>query len=140
MAGIGMMLGGAVINGIAFTGAGELFRMFDKNGYAEEMKRHNLAQEQLNKATVEWDQQRKQTIDYVNLQLQKEHQSAIDFQHVDNALSYYNELHPLNKVSIKNRPVLSEYYQPSEKMKNYEYLWIIVGMTSLGVLIYFFVK
>ena len=135
-----MMLGGAVINGIAFTGAGELFRMFDKNGYAEEMKRHNLAQEQLNKATVEWDQQRKQTIDYVNLQLQKEHQSAIDFQHVDNALSYYNELHPLNKVSIKNRPVLSEYYQPSEKMKNYEYLWIIVGMTSLGVLIYFFVK
>ena len=103
-----MMIGGAVINGIAFTGDGELFRMFDKNGYEQEMKRHNLAQEQLQKDTDEWEQHRKQTIDYVNLQLQKEHQASIDFQSVDNALSYYNELHPLNKVSVRNRPVLNE--------------------------------
>ena len=138
MAGVAMMVGGAIINGIAFTGAGELFRMFDKNGYAEEMKRYNLAQEQLQKDTAEWEQHRKQTIDYVNLQLQKEHQATIDFQSVDNALSYYNELHPLNKVSVRNRPILNEYYQPSEKMKNYEYLCIIVGMSGLGAVIYYF--
>ena len=29
MAGAAMMVGGAIINGIAFTGAGKLFRMFD---------------------------------------------------------------------------------------------------------------
>ena len=123
------MIGVAIVNGIAFTGAGELFRMFDKNGYAEEMKRHNLAQEQLNKATAEWEQHRKQTIDYVNLQLQKEHQASIDFQSVDNALDYYNELHPLDKVSVWNRPVLNEYYQ---------YLWIVVGMVGLGGAVYYF--
>ena len=98
------------------------------------MNRHNLAQEQLKKATAEWEQHRKQTIDYVNLQLQKEHQASIDFQSVDNALDYYNELHvhPLDRVSVRNRPVLNVYYQPSEKMKNYEYLWIIVGMAAFG--------
>ena len=35
---------------ISFAGAGFLFKMFDKNGYAEEMKRHNQALEELAKA------------------------------------------------------------------------------------------
>ena len=140
MAAIAMMLGGAVINGLAFSGAGELFKMFDKNGYEEEMKRHNLAQEQLQKDTVEWNQHRQQIIDYANLQLQREHQATIDFQNVDDAFTYYNELHPLQKLQLKNKPVLSEYYQPSDKMKNYEYLWIAAGMVGLGAIVYFYVK
>ncbi|CAB4029459.1 Hypothetical predicted protein [Paramuricea clavata] len=39
----------AVAGGLfnAFAGAGYLFKMFDRNGYAEEAKRHNLAMENL---------------------------------------------------------------------------------------------
>ena len=129
---------GAVVNGLAFTGSGYLFKMFDKNGYEEEMKRHNLAQEKLQQASVDWEEHRKQTIDYVNLQLQKEHQSAVDFQNTDNALTLYNELHPLNKVQLRNKPQLSDYYVPSDKMKNYEYLWILVGVFGVGWLVYYF--
>jgi Skp family chaperone for outer membrane proteins len=38
---------GGLFNAFAFAGAGFLFKMFDKNGYAEEAKRHNLAMENL---------------------------------------------------------------------------------------------
>jgi hypothetical protein len=34
---------GGLFNAFAFAGAGYLFKYFDKNGYAEEAKRHNLA-------------------------------------------------------------------------------------------------
>ena len=129
---------GAIVNGLAFTGSGYLFKMFDKNGYEEEIRRHNLAQEKLQKASVVWEEHRKQTIDYVNLQLQKEHQSAIDFQNVDNALTLYNQLHPLKKVQLRNKPQLSDFYTPSDKMKNYEYLWIIIGTVGVGGLVYYF--
>jgi hypothetical protein len=51
--------------------------MFDKNGYQAEMKRHNLATEKLQKANAEWEEHRKETIDFVNLQSKKEHNAAI---------------------------------------------------------------
>ena len=38
---------GGLFNAFAFAGAGYLFKYFDKNGYAEEAKRHNLAMEKL---------------------------------------------------------------------------------------------
>ena len=38
---------GGLFNAFEFAGAGYLFKMFDKNGYSEEAKRHNLAMENL---------------------------------------------------------------------------------------------
>lgn len=137
MAGLGMMIGGALVNGLAFTGSGYLFKAFDKNGYEAEMKRHNLAQEQLQKASIEWEEHRKQMIDYANLQLKKQHDANIDFQKTDNALLLYNELHPTQKLEIRKKPVLKDYYNPSKEMKNYEYLWIIGGLVTTGVVVKF---
>ena len=41
---------------VSFAGAGYLFKMFDKNGYEEEMKRHNIASENLAKAKKEFNE------------------------------------------------------------------------------------
>ena len=41
---------------VSFAGAGYLFKMFDKNACEEEMKRHNLAVEQLVKAKEEFNE------------------------------------------------------------------------------------
>ena len=135
MAGIGMMIGGALVNAFAFTGSGYLFKVFDKNGYEAEMKRHNLAQEKLQKASIEWEEHRKQIIDFVNLELKREHESAVDFHNVDNALILYNELKPTNKLALRNKPKLSDYYTPSGEMRNYEYLWIIGGIIATGFIV-----
>ena len=131
-----MMIGGAVVNGVAFTGSGYLFKMLDNNGYQSEMARHNLAQEKLQKASTEWEEHRKQTIDFANLQLKKEHDAAIDFTNADNALLLYNELYPSKQLEVRKKPQLSDFYTPSDEMKNYEYLWIMLGLTGVGVIVY----
>ncbi len=42
--------GQSIFVALFFAGAGCLFKMFDKNGYEKEIKRHNLATEVLVKA------------------------------------------------------------------------------------------
>ena len=41
---------------VSFAGPGYLFKMFDSNGYEQEMKRHNLAVENLAKAKEEFNE------------------------------------------------------------------------------------
>ncbi len=42
--------GQSIFAALSFAGAGYLFKMFDQNGYEKEIKRHNLATEELVKA------------------------------------------------------------------------------------------
>ena len=42
--------GQSIFAGLSFAGARYLFKMFDKNGYEKEIKRHNLMTEVLVKA------------------------------------------------------------------------------------------
>jgi hypothetical protein len=107
------MIRGAIFNALSFSGSSYLFNKLDKKGYEAEIKRHNLAMEKLRKNTSEWEKHRSQTIDFVNLQLKKENEAALQLKNVDNALTLYNELHPLNKQIILNNPQLSDYYTSS---------------------------
>ena len=43
-----------IFNALAFAGTGFLFKSLDKNGYEDEMKRHNLAMEKLTLAKEKW--------------------------------------------------------------------------------------
>ena len=135
-----MMIGGAIVNGLAFTGSGYLFKALDKNGYEKEIKRHNLAQEKLSKASTEWEEHRKRVIDYVNLDLKLEQQAVTDFHNVDSALALFNELNPTNKIQLQKKPELKDFYTPSSNMKNYEYLWIISGLIITGFVIKYTVE
>ncbi len=58
---------GGIFNAFAF--AGYLFKMINSDGYGEEIKRHNLAMEQLARARQEWNQkeieQRRKQLSYV---------------------------------------------------------------------------
>ena len=65
MAAIGMMIGGAVVNALAFTGGNYLFSLLGKSGDAEkERKRHDLAIEALQRAESEYRHKRQQRLDY----------------------------------------------------------------------------
>ena len=52
MASFAVMAGGALVNALAFSGTNFIFSQF--GGHGEEMKRHNLAMEQLSKARDEY--------------------------------------------------------------------------------------
>ena len=60
MASIAMLIGGALINALAFTGSSYVFSRLSKNSINEERKRHDLVIEQLHKAQVEWTQKQQE--------------------------------------------------------------------------------
>ena len=48
------VVAGGLFNAVAFAGAGYVFHKLDKKVYEDEMKRHNLAVEQLQAANEKW--------------------------------------------------------------------------------------
>ena len=57
MASIAAIAGGALINALAFSGTNAAFSLLGDHGKAE-MKRHNLAMENLSKAREDWNRER----------------------------------------------------------------------------------
>ena len=55
MASIGFLIGGALVNALAFTGSNYLFSSLSKESIdKEERKRHDKAIEDLQRAQIEW--------------------------------------------------------------------------------------
>ena len=135
MAGVITMVAGAVLNAVAFTGGQAAFKALEGGPNPEiERKRHDEANEALNKATAEWSQQRLKTLDFINGRLKKENQSHKDFNDVDDALELYNSIErDVISPSWGRKPKLSDFYQPSEQQKNYEYVFIIGGVIVTGI-------
>ena len=54
MASVAMLIGGALVNALAFTGSSYLFHRLSVDNIDAERKRHDLAIETLQKAQTEW--------------------------------------------------------------------------------------
>ena len=60
MASIAMLIGGALVNALAFTGSNYLFHRLSADNIDAERKRHDLAIEKLQKAQIEWAHKRQE--------------------------------------------------------------------------------
>ena len=58
MASIGIMIGGAIINALAFNRSNFLFSSFSKESIDKERKRHDEAIEDMQQAQIEWTKKR----------------------------------------------------------------------------------
>ena len=94
MASIGFLIGGALVNALAFTGSNYLFSSISKESIDKERKRHDKAIEDLQRAQI--------------------------------------ELEPL-----PSKPVLSDFYVPSEDHHNRELAFIILSMIGIGALLWY---
>ena len=73
MASIGFLIGGALINALAFTGSNYLFSSLSKEELIDkERKRHDKAFEDLQRAQIEWAKKRQERLDYINDQIMKQ--------------------------------------------------------------------
>ena len=125
MASLVMMIGGAVVNALAFTGSNYLFSKLHTD---EERKRHDLAIEKLNRAEAAYERQRLGQLDFINERLREQGHARKTFTNVDEAIKEYylvtgKQIYPLTK------PQLSDYYRPTEKQKMGEIAFIVIGMT-----------
>ena len=133
MASIAMLVGGALVNALAFSGSNYLFSMLHDSGTLEEQKRHNEAVEQLQAAQAEWSKARTECLDWINEELRRQGHAVQTFNDVDAAIREYalitgNQLDPL-----RVEPKLSDFYTPSDEQKDREIAFIILGMTATGL-------
>ena len=62
MASIGFLIGGALVNALAFIGSNYLFSSLSKESIDKERKRHDKAIEDLQRAQIEWAKKKTGTI------------------------------------------------------------------------------
>ena len=139
MATIAMMVGGALVNALAFTGGNYLFSML--RGHDEsariEQARHNEAMERQQAAMSAWSKKIMQRLDWINEQFQRENHAVETFHDVDRAMREYHEVFG-TQLEDSPRPQLSDCYTPSETQKDYEIGFIIAGTAGVALLAYKF--
>ena len=117
-----------VFNAFAFAGAGFLFKFLDKNGYEDEMKRHNLAMEKLTAAKEKWYENEVAKKNEMQLLRQQLSDANADINKTNKALDN------LKKITFENRtftrePHISDFYEPSDEMEEYQHA--VVGLAGL---------
>jgi hypothetical protein len=138
MATIAMMIGGALVNALAFSGSNWLFSSLRGNQVDEERLRHDKAVEQLNAAHEAWSRKRTERLDWLNQQIQRERHSVSTFRDVNAALSEYAQVFGKDKADAAaadlREPVLSDYYTPSDDHKTRELVFVGIGCAAAGVI------
>ena len=135
-----MLVGGALVNALAFTGSNFLFSKLGKSDAAgEERKRHDKAVEQLQAAQAAWSRKRTERLDWINEDLRRQGHAARTFRNVDEAIRQYNLISgPLEP--IQPGPKLSDFYLPSPEQRDREIAFVIMGLGATTFVVYMLAK
>ena len=127
-----MMVGGAVVNALAFSGSNYLFSKIGKpEDHLPEIKRHNEAMENLAKARDAWNKKREQRLDFINEQMRRQSHAIKTFHDVDDAMHEYAVRFGRQLPPLEPEPVLDDFYVKSESQHKNEVIFSAVGMTIL---------
>ena len=125
----------------SFAGAGYLFKMLDKDGYNAEMKRHDLAQEKLDRDREKFNEEEARAYDREQ-QLRREIEDAnTDMNETNKSLDNLAEVErQYEALKARNRvePRLSQYYKPSDDMRYYQSVAAAIPGVGAGVGAYHF--
>ena len=94
-----MMVGGAVVNALAFTGGNALFSMMNHKGALEESQRHNAAIEKLNKEQQEYNIKRAQNQDWIQTQLARKSEANQEIYSANKSLDDYYKIYEKTTTS-----------------------------------------
>ena len=137
MASIGFLIGGALINALAFTGSNYLFSSLSKESIDKERRRHDKAVEDLQKTQIEWAKKRQERLDYINNQIMKEHKAEKRFMDLNSAMQQYFLVTGRQLEPLPPNPVLSDFYVPSEDHHNRELAFITLSMIGIGAFLWY---
>ena len=133
MASIAMMVGGAMVNALAFSGSSFLFSQMSSS---EERKRHNLAIEKLQHDRDEWNEARLKRIDYINKKMAEQGHAQRTFQSVNQAMQEYYLLtgENLQLGEMPPEPQLYDYLDEEDQkaLQTGELVIVGVGMILVG--------
>ena len=131
-----MLLGGAAVNALAFSGSNYLLSMLRSSGIDEERKRPHQAVEQLQAAHEQWSKQRTERLDWINEELRRQGHAVQTFHDVDMAIREYAHVTGHNLDSLGSEPQITDFYTPSGDQKKREIAFVVLGMTATGLVAY----
>ena len=132
MASIGFLIGGALINALAFSGSNFLFSSLSKESIEKERKRHDKAIEDMQQAQLLWAKKRQQRLNYINDEIAKEHKAEKRFTDLNTAMQKYFLITGTKLEPLPPKPILSDYYTASEDHKNRELTFMTLSMIGIG--------
>ena len=136
MASIGFLIGGALVNALAFNGSNFSFSSLSKESIDKERKRHDKAIEDLQRAQTEWAKKRQEQLDYINNQIMKERKAEKRFGDLNSAMQQYFIVTGRRLEPLPSKPVLSNFYMPSEDHHNRELTFITLSMVGIGTFLW----
>ena len=137
MASIGFLIGGAIINALAFSGSNFLFSSLSKESIHKERNRHDKATEDLQRAQIEWAKKRQERLDYINSEIAKEHKAEKRFMDFNSAMQQYFIVTGRQLKPLPPKPTLSDFYVPSEDDHNRELTFITLSMIGIGAFLWY---
>ena len=138
---VAMMVGGAIVNALAFSGSNYLFSKIDKGEANEERKRHDNAVEQMQAARDAWSQKRSERLDWINKKLREQDHAVKNFHDAEAAWLEYNTLVTGEILDpLESEPQLSDFYTPSSAQKDREIAFVIGGMVVTGLVTYYITR
>ena len=140
MTSIGFQIGGALINALAFSGTNFLFSSLSKESIDKEQKRHDKALEDMQQAQIEWAKKRQERLGYINNEIVKEHKAEKRFSNLNTAMQQYFLVTGRQLEPLPPKPVLSDFYVPSEDHHNRELAFITLSMIGIGAFLWYYEK
>ena len=139
MASVAMLIGGALVNALVFTGSSYLFHRLPADNIDAERKRHDAAIEKLQKAQIEWVHKWQQRIDFINNQLRLERKAETKFTELNDAVREYHEVfgHEFHREPLPREPVLSNFYTLTDEQHYRELGFIALSMIGIGGVLYY---
>ena len=112
-----MLVGGAMVNALAFSGSNYLFSMFRSSDLNKERKRHDQAVEQLQAAQAKLSRKRTQRLDWISEDLRRQRHAVQTFRDVDDAMREYSRVIGTKFDPLGPEPKLSDFYVPNSVAK-----------------------
>ena len=133
------MGGGAVVNALVFSGTLFVFSRLTDRG-AKEHKRHDLAEEEIQRARDKLYKNRMERLDFINKRLRERNEAKAYINKVDEAMLEYYCVFAKKVKPVPPEPELSDFYHPSETHKNGELLFAVVGTGIATYALYKYLK
>ena len=141
MASIAMLIGGALVNALAFSGSNFLFSALRAPGVDEERIRHDKAVEQLQAAQSKWSRKRAERLDFINEELRRQGHAVHTFRDVDEAIRQYNLIADSgSQVALEPKPKLSDFYLSSPEQRDRDIAFVIMGLGATSFVAYMLTK
>ena len=126
-----------MINALAFSGSNFLFSRLSRESIDTERKRHDKAIEDLQRAQIEWAKKRQERLDYINNQIIKERKAEKRFTDLNSAMQENFIVTGRQLEPLPSKPVLSDFYVPSEDHHNRELAFITLSMIGIGAFLWY---